>query len=43
MPEKIIFPRNENTAKIAVCSSEAFVPEEKEENNGKDNRTEKTE
>lgn len=44
MPENIIFPRKENVAKTAMCSSEAYVPgEEKENKDGKDNRTEKTE
>ena len=44
--ENIIFPRKENTAKTATCSSEAYVPgqeQEKEEENGKNTGAEKAE
>lgn len=41
MTEDIIFPRKENNAKTAVCSSDIYVPEKgKEANDGEDNRTE---
>ena len=41
MPEKIIFPRNENNAITAECNTDGFVP--KEANDGKENnRTNET-